>query len=272
MTHVNRERVAHQYAAQNRPTAAEAMPAVVCLDVFGVSGRGIAAAIGRMSVDRTLVRRQPGVTFAKLLGTGSGRTFTSRDADPKHWAILTCWNHPGGPESFSDTASMRAWSRISDEHARFVMLPLAARGSWSNREPFGDPLPHRWDGPIAAITRARIKPSQWRTFSAAVPPVSTDLHQVDGLNLAMGIGEAPVGLQGTFSTWSNGRALSTFAHRRDAHGEVMRKTHEINWYAEELFARFALVDALGIYQGNPVTLGADSQMTNRMNTAKVTGT
>jgi hypothetical protein len=79
--------------------------------------------------------------------------------------------------------------------------------------------------------------------------VSHDLHEVDGLRLAMGIGEAPVGLQGTFSTWSTGLALSTFAHRRSPHREVMDKTHEIQWYAEELFARFALVEASGMYQG-----------------------
>ena len=248
------------YAAQNRPTAVEPMPAVVCLDVFGVSGAGIGAAVSRMSVDRMLVRCQPGVTFAKLLGTGSGKTFTSRDADPRHWAILTCWDHPGGPESFAHSRVFRSWSHFSDEHARFVMLPLASRGSWSQREPFGDPLPHRWDGPIAAITRARIKTSQWRNFWASVPPVSTDLHQVDGLNVAMGIGEAPVGLQGTFSTWSDGRALSSFAHRRSPHGEVMRMTKELDWYAEELFARFALVNAAGNYQGLPVALPSDSQV------------
>lgn len=237
------------YVAVNRATASESIPAVVCLDVFGVSGPAIAAALGRMSIDRNLVRRLPGVSFAKLLGTGSGRTFTTRDADPGHWAILSCWTHPGGPASFLNSGPFRAWSRLADEHARFVMLPLAARGSWSGRQPFGDPLSHRWDGPVAAITRARIKPQHWRTFWASVPAVSHDLHEVDGLRLAMGIGEAPVGLQGTFSTWSTGLALSTFAHRRSPHREVMDKTHEIQWYAEELFARFALVEASGMYQG-----------------------
>jgi hypothetical protein len=141
------------------------------------------------------------------------------------------------------------------------MLPLAARGSWSGRQPFGDPLPHRWDGPIAAITRARIKAQHWRTFWHSVPPVSKDLHEVPGLDFAMGIGEAPVGLQGTFSIWSNGTALSTFAHRRSPHREVMNRTHEINWYAEELFARFALIEARGTYNGTPVNLQTDVSRT-----------
>jgi hypothetical protein len=214
-----------------------------------------------MSVDPTLVRRLPGVSFAKMLGTGSGSTFTTRDADLGHWGILTCWTHPGGPSSFTHSPTFRSWSGFADEHARFLMLPLAARGSWSGRQPFGDPLPHRWDGPIAAITRARIKAQHWRTFWHSVPPVSKDLHEVPGLDFAMGIGEAPVGLQGTFSIWSNGTALSTFAHRRSPHREVMNRTHEINWYAEELFARFALIEARGTYNGTPVNLQTDVSRT-----------
>ena len=249
MTQVHAATSSPNYAAENRAEALEPIPAVVCLDVFGVSGAAIPGAASRMGIDRVLVRRLPGVSFAKLLGTGSGRTFTTRDADPGHWAILTCWTHPGGPASFEHSHPFRAWTSLADEHARFLMLPLVSRGSWAQRQPFGDPLPHRWDGPIAAITRARIKTHHWRTFWRAVPPVSHDLHAVPGLNFAMGLGEAPVGLQGTFSIWSNGSALSNFAHRRSPHREVMDKTHEIDWYAEELFARFALVGASGTYNG-----------------------
>jgi hypothetical protein len=109
---------------------------------------------------------------------------------------------------------------------------------------------------VAAVTRARIRPSQWRPFWSAVPPVSLDLRAVDGLRLALGIGEAPVGLQGTFSVWESPAALTQFAHRRAPHVEVMRRTREVGWYAEELFARFALVDARGRYDGRPVDSAA----------------
>ena len=44
-----------------------------------------------------------------------------------------------------------------------------------------------------------------RAFWRAVPPVSLDLAGRPGLRLAVGIGEAPVGLQGTFSLWETGR-------------------------------------------------------------------
>jgi hypothetical protein len=39
-------------------------------------------ALFRMAIDRTLLRRSSGVTFAKMLGCGKGETFTPNDADP----------------------------------------------------------------------------------------------------------------------------------------------------------------------------------------------
>lgn len=236
----------------SRPGAPEPVPAVVSLNLYGVEGLGVARALGRMAVDRAKVRALPGATFAKLLGTGSGRTFTPRDADPGHWGVLACWSDEDGPTRYEESASHAAWSRASTEQGRILLRPLASRGTWAGRAPFGDPLARRWDGPVAAVTRARIRPSLWRAFWSAVPPVSTDLHAVDGLRIAIGIGEAPVGLQGTFSLWSSNAALTEFAHRRSPHQEVMRRTHEVEWYAEELFARFAVLDTRGTYRGTPL--------------------
>jgi hypothetical protein len=204
---------------------------VVSLHLYGVDGVGVARALGRMALDRGPVRRIPGATFVKLLGTGSGRTFTPRDADPHHWGVLACWSDADGPGRYEASRSHAAWSRTAREQSRILLRPLASRGTWAGRQPFGDPIAHRWDGPVAAVTRARIRPSMWRTFWSAVPPVSGDLRTVDGLRLALGIGEAPVGLQGTFSIWSSNAALTEFAHRRSPHLEVMRRTHDVGWYA-----------------------------------------
>jgi hypothetical protein len=87
------------------------------------------------------------------------------------------------------------------------------------------------------------------TFWRSVPPVSAELHRSPGLRLAVGIGEAPVGLQGTFSLWESAAALTEFAYRRAAHVEVVRRTAELGWYAEELFARFAVLEVEGTFAG-----------------------
>jgi hypothetical protein len=87
------------------------------------------------------------------------------------------------------------------------------------------------------------------TFWRAVPPVSDALRRSPGLLAAVGIGEVPVGLQGTFSLWSSSAALRDFAHREVAHTDVIRRTAEEGWYAEELFARFAVVGSAGTLRG-----------------------
>ena len=225
------------------------MPALVTLHLWGVPTRAILAAVARMGTDRGPVRRTPGLRFAKLLGTGDGRTFTVRDADPRHWGLLATWDSVQDAAAFEDSRTVHAWGALAHERLRLHLRPLASRGSWAGQRPFGDPSPERYDGPIAAITRARIRTAKMLTFWRAVPPVSADLHRSPGLRLAVGIGEAPMGLQGTFSLWESGAALTAFAHRGAPHREAIRQTGLQNWYAEELFARFAVLEIDGTFAG-----------------------
>jgi heme-degrading monooxygenase HmoA len=222
---------------------------VVTLHVWGVPGRAVPAALLRMAADRRPLRRTPGLRFAKLLGTGSGRTFTVRDADPRRWALLTVWDDDAAAGAFADGDVVRRWRRLADEEWTARLRPLAARGRWSRREPFGRPARQRWDGPVAALTRARLVPRKALAFWRAVPPVSGDLHRSPGLRLALGVGEAPIGLQGTVSVWESAAALNAFAYGRAPHAAVVARTAREGWYAEELFARFGLVSSSGTVAG-----------------------
>lgn len=207
-------------------------------------------ALLRMAGDRGLLGRTVGLRFAKLLGTGEGRTFTVRDADRNRWGLLATWDTAADAAAFEAGRVARGWGRIADERLRVDLRPLTSRGRWSGREPFGTPEPDRtYDGPVAALTRARIRAGRMRTFWRAVPPVSADLHAAAGLRLALGVGEAPIGLQGTFSLWDSPTAMTAFAYRRPAHLAAVRRTAEVGWYSEELFARFAVLAVEGTIGG-----------------------
>jgi hypothetical protein len=69
------------------------------------------------------------------------------------------------------------------------------------------------------------------------------------LRFALGIGEAPLGLQGTFSVWRDAAALRAFAYESPEHRRVVGDTERLGWYAEELFARFRVRSTTGSYDG-----------------------
>jgi hypothetical protein len=230
------------------------VPELVTLHVWGVPARAVPSALAAMAFGRRAVSRSANLTFFKLLGTGDGRTFTVRDTDPRHWALLACWSDPRAVEAFERSPVARGWdgrasAATGGERLRLLMRPLASKGRWSGRAPFGDPQPQPYDGPVAAVTRAKLRPRRAVTFWRAVPPVSARLAGSPGLRLALGIGEAPIGLQGTFSLWDSPGDLHAFAYQTHEHVEAIRRTGTVGWYSEELFARLAVLEAQGSLGG-----------------------
>ncbi|WP_369053563.1 monooxygenase [Kineococcus terrestris] len=235
--------------AQPPEQPAQPPPPLVTLHLWTVPPRAVPFAVGRMALDRVLLARTPGARFHKLLGTGDGRTFTVRDADPLRWAALVAWDSAADAAAFERSATARAWRRAASETLRVQLRPLSSRGRWSGREPFGPPARAPHTGPVASVTRARLRPGRALSFWRAVPPVAAELRTVPGLRFAVGLGEAPLGYQGTFSLWESADALSGFAHRGPAHRDVMVRTPREGWYAEELFARFAVERLEGTVDG-----------------------
>jgi hypothetical protein len=208
-------------------------------------------AVLRMATDRIRLRHTDGLSFYKLLGTGDGRTFSPADADVRTWGLLCVWASREQADAFEGHRTPRGWRRIAVEEWRADLGCIQSKGRWSGRTPFTRQQHLRgWDGPVASITRARLRPSSLRTFYRAVPPVVADLH--DGPLLRVGIGEAPVGVQGTFTVWPDTTTMVDFAYGRAAHRQVIADTERLGWYAEELFARFAVLAMRGTVFGAEV--------------------
>jgi hypothetical protein len=209
----------------------------VFLHVWRVAPGRVPTALWRMATDRGRLRRAPGVRFAKLLGTGQGSHFGLTRADPTRWAALTVCD--GSPPAFAQ------WAGISAASCRIGLRPLSSRGSWAGREPFTDVGPGPDTAPVLALTRARLRPARAATFWRAINPVAAALAGTPGLLAAFGIGEAPLGWQGTVSVWRRPTDLVRFAYRHPEHRRAIERTTTTGWYAEELFARFAVTDVVG---------------------------
>lgn len=209
-----------------------------------ISKVALPIAILNMASNKLLLKKIPGTTFIKLLGTGKGETFTPKDADQFRWGILVTINEDK-LDKLEKSLVLKLWRKISSNEYRAILKPISSHGYWSGKQPF-EVEKFEWSGKIAAITRARIV---WRKnfqFWRAVPPVTLSLHQSQGLLAAIGIGEAPIGLQGTFSIWESGAALREFAYKGNAHVEAIKATESNKWYSEELFARFAVIAEQGV--------------------------
>jgi hypothetical protein len=206
---------------------------------FKIARSAIPFAFIQMAIGRRIARSIPGVSFAKLMGTGTGKTFTPTDADLRQWAILFVADDL---EVIEGSKFISGWKKRSISFDRYLLNPVSSHGKWSRREPFPISLEPRTGGPIVAITRARLKWSQALRFWRSIPPVVADLHQSPGLIFSIGIGEAPIGLQGTLSIWKSEAALRDFAYKNSPHRIAIEDTKKFNWYSEELFARFDLVN------------------------------
>lgn len=111
------------------------------------------------------------------------------------------------------------------------------------------------DQPVAVLTRARIATLHWPAFYRSVPAVEAHLRRQPGLLAVVGIGEAPVGLQATFSLWRSTAAMDAFAYRNSPHEAVVRRTRAGGWFGEELFARFRPYRSTGTWDGTDPLAG-----------------
>lgn len=203
----------------------------------------VPVAILFMAIHKFALKRLPGVSFVKLLGTGKGESFTPKDADPYRWGALVTIRQDN-LNNLDRSKVIRGWQKIAKQEYQAILKPISVHGLWSGKQPF-EVEKIDWNGKIAAITRARIVWRKNLIFWRAVPPVTFSLHQSPGLINAIGIGEAPIGLQGTFSLWESAAHLREFAYKGQAHTQAIKATEENKWYSEELFSRFAVMQERG---------------------------
>jgi len=202
---------------------------------------------GQMGLARLSFRRLRDVGFWKLCGSGSGEGFTPRP-NTAVWAILATWPDEATARHNLDQAAVyRRWRAHAAESWTVLLSPVSARGQWAGVEPFV-PQPAR-PGPVVALTRATMKARTFLRFWGRVPDISAVIGADPNVIFKIGIGEVPFLHQITFSIWPDAASMANFARGDGPHGRAIRAVRTEGWFAEELYARFSIVDDWGTWEG-----------------------
>lgn len=209
-----------------------------------------------MGLARLSLRHEDQARFWKLCGSGTGHGFTPRP-NWGVWSILAVWPDLATAEARVATSPVwQRWRARAQESWTVYMAPISARGTWAGANPFvPDSAPATPSGPLAALTRATVKPSRALRFWNRVPGISDVIGTDPNVAFKIGIGEVPLLHQVTFSIWPDTASMAAFARGDGPHGRAIRAVREGNWFAEELYARFQLLGSEGTWQGRDPLAG-----------------
>lgn len=230
------------------------MRQITSITFFRFSGFNMFWMFSQMQLSIGGFRKIKGLKFFKLMGSGSKNGF-SKVLSLKVYALLCVWESESEAIAFFErSAHFDAFKSRANETWTVLMHNKSAHGSWSAQLPFTDFVPYT-NGTIAVITRATIKLRLLPAFLKNVHAVSDILDKQEGLIFSIGIGEYPLLMQATFSLWDDYSFVKQYAYNTPEHVEVIRKTRELGWYHEELFANFVPYKSFGNWQGSDMLKG-----------------
>lgn len=207
-----------------------------------------AFAVVQMGAARIDLMRDPALGFWKLCGSGTGEGFTPRP-NPAVWAILATWPDLATAQArVAQGQPWRRWRARAGESCTLFLTPVSARGMWSGKTPFA-PAPDTGEGPIAAMTRATIRPARLMRFWRREPDVSAAIGADARVAFKIGLGEVPFLHQITFSVWPDAASMDRFARGDGPHARAIAAVRRENWFREELYARFRIAGTQGTWGG-----------------------
>ena len=224
-----------------------AVTQIVTLSFFRFAGLSSRAwAFSMMGAARLPLARMPDIGFWKLCGSGTGEGFTPLP-NTAVYAILATWPDVDTARRRTSEGIFARYTKRASEAWTVFLRTHSSRGHWAGVSPFtpGGALP---TGPLAALTRATIRPRILTRFWGRVPNISAMIGKDPHVAFKIGIGEVPWLHQVTFSIWPSEQTMAAFA-RTGPHADAIRAVRDEGWFKEELYARFAVHSDRGTWNG-----------------------
>ena len=190
---------------------------------------------------------QPGLVFAKALGSGHEGGFGLRPS-PSRQGLFALFDGEAHADDFLErSATVQAYRRRARECCVFKLRATSSRGSWSGHE-ITPTAQEPKQGAVVSLTRASIRLGRAWAFWRRSPPSEAALERAQGCRLAVGLGEAPVLRQATFSLWQSQADMDRYA-RSGAHLQAIRAAYEGRYFSESMFVRFVPLLMRGRWKG-----------------------
>jgi spheroidene monooxygenase len=237
-------------AAPERPavptSTLQQLDDVAVLLLADMTPRALLWGWGRIVLGSWLLRRVSGLRFAKALGSGHQGGFGLRPSVSRQ-GLFAVFDSDDAADDFLAGSCVSAYRLRAKELCVLKLRATSCRGTWgghtigvSAHAPSGEP--------VAALTRASIRPHRALNFWRHSPAAEAALAHADGCVLAVGVGEAPLLRQATFSLWESQAAMDAYA-RSGPHHDAIRGALRGGWFSESMFVRFVPLLVSGVWQG-----------------------
>lgn len=222
----------------------------------------------RLVAGPTPYKDVPGLTMAKVMGSGHGGGFSLRPS-ATHQGLICTFSHLHWAQKFLASPAIEAYRSRARECWAGVMAVQSARGHWdkqawqaSSAQALGEQALSQGvqthEAPLAVLTRASIVPTKAMAFWRYAPAAQADLGQAPGCLLAMGLGEVPLVRQCTFSLWQDTAAMLQYAHQ-GSHQTASAAAYKHQFFSESLFVRMQVLQMAGLWQGKTFNLSAGAK-------------
>lgn len=194
-----------------------------------------------------------GLRFAKVMGSGEGGGFGLRPSST-HQGMILLFDEIEHASQCIKSLEITEYRDKTREFWQGMLLVNSCRGAWDsqNWQSQGadlDTLSHDELTPYtASLTRASVKATKALEFWRFSPAAQADLKTAQGCELAVGLGEAPLVRQCTFSIWQNDQSMVNYA-RQGAHLKAIAAAQKFDFFSESMFVRMKVLHMFGQWCG-----------------------
>ena len=228
-------------------TAAVTPPSVALLLLVRFRSAAIPWGLSRLVLGERAAGRAQGLRFARALGSGRDGGFGLVPSLTRQ-GLMCFFDDEDSALSFArSSGTARAYCAHADESLLTLLRATSCRGSWSGAT-LAVTASAEAGQPMASLTRAAIRPRHAARFWQHAPAAQAGVANAHGCRLAVGLGEAPLLRQATFSLWDNSAAMDAYA-RGGAHAAAIEGAWQQRWFSESMFVRFAPILIEGRWRG-----------------------